>query len=412
MPSFLRLAPALAATLVATVAVLGCREEPVAPNAPGTEPALATAVAVPVFLQVSAGDAHSCGVTADNRAFCWGQNEAGQLGNNNPDGSSVPIAVTGGLHFLQVSAGVSYRCGVATDNRAYCWGRNTFGVLGNGSMQQSFQPVAVAGGHRFRQVSAGYFHTCGVTTTDTAFCWGNNRYGQLGDSSEFNRRLRPVPVAGGLRFRSVSAGGISDRGHTCGVTLGNRGYCWGYGSDGQIGDGKTFQRRRPRAVAGGLRFRELVAGGAHSAAFASHSCGVTTDDRAYCWGSNDRGQLGDGTTVTRLKPTAVAGNIGFSKISGGGDHTCGVTTGRAAYCWGYNVYGELGDAGPLGDDEPRLPTLVVGGLQFGLVSAGRVHSCGVTTENRAYCWGNGVAGELGDGTSATTSTPVAVVGTI
>jgi alpha-tubulin suppressor-like RCC1 family protein len=192
------------------------------------------------------------------------------------------------------------------------------------------------------------------------------------------------------------------------VTFDDRGYCWGYGGDGQIGDGKTFQRRTPRAVVGGLRFRQVVPGGTHSGAFASHSCGVTTDDRAYCWGSNDRGQLGDGTTTTRLKPVVVAGGIRFVGVSPGDDHTCGVTTGSAAYCWGYNYSGQLGDGSPLGDGEHLSPVAVTGGHRFRAVSTGQGHSCGVTTDDRAHCWGADNAGQLGDGTTISSSTPVAV----
>jgi alpha-tubulin suppressor-like RCC1 family protein len=396
---------------IAVMASVGCRDDAQSPSGPEPGPALALGSSPALsFLQVSAGLYHTCGVTSDHRAFCWGQNDAGQLGDGTTGNDSTPVAVAGGLHFLQVSAGYSYSCGVTTDNRAYCWGENTYGKLGNGTTIRRLVPAAVAGGYRFRQVSAGVLHTCGVTLSDQAFCWGRNRYGQLGDGVVVYTRTRPVLVAGGLRFRTVSAGGVFDRGHTCGVTYDDRGYCWGYGGDGQIGDGKIYQRWTPRAVAGGLLFREVRAGGTHSAAYASHSCGVTTDDRAYCWGSNDRGQLGDGTTATRLKPAAVAGGRRFRRVSPGYDHTCGVTPGGAAYCWGYNYSGQLGDGSALGDAEHLTPVAVTGGLVFTSVSAGEPHSCGVTTAARAYCWGADNAGQLGDGSSTTTSTPVAAVG--
>jgi alpha-tubulin suppressor-like RCC1 family protein len=395
---------------LALMAIQACREDTQSPSDSEPGPALAIASAAALsFLQVSAGQFHTCGVTSDHRAFCWGQNAAGQLGDGTTDNDSTPVAVAGGLHFLQVSAGVSYSCGVTTDNRAYCWGQNTFGKLGNGTTTSSLKPVAVAGGYQFRRVSAGSFHTCGVAMSDKALCWGYNLYGQIGDGTLVKVRKWPVVVAGGLRFRTVSAGGISDRGHTCGVTYDDLGYCWGYGGDGQIGDGTHYRRLTPRAIAGGLHFRDVLAGGAHSGAFASHSCGVTTGDRAYCWGSNDRGQLGDGTTTTRLKPMMVAGGLRFSRVSPGYDQSCGVTTGSHAYCWGYNYYGQLGDGSPLGDDVGHLsPVAVAGGLLFSGVGTGLAHSCGVTTAARAYCWG--AAGLLGDGSSTPTSTPVAVVG--
>ncbi len=123
---------------------------------------------------------------------------------------------------------------------------------------------------------------------------------------------------------------------------------------------------------------------------------MTAGDRAYCWGSNDRGQLGDGTTTTRLKPMMVAGGLRFTSVSPGYDQSCGVTTGSRAYCWGYDYYGQLGDGSPLGDDAERLsPVAVAGGLLFSGVGTGQAHSCGVTTAARAY---------------SPTSTPVEVVG--
>jgi alpha-tubulin suppressor-like RCC1 family protein len=388
------------------LAVLGCGDDAESLTGPGAEPALSTTTAPLSFRQISAGTFHSCGVTTDNLAYCWGQDAYGELGHGTQaaDGySSTPIQVAGGLHFLQVSAGNNYSCGVTTDERAYCWGENVYGKLGDGTYTPRATPVAVVGGHRFRQVDAGGSHTCGVTPSDEAFCWGYNRYGQLGDSSEFNQRKRPVRVAGGLTFRRVIAGDL----HTCGVTTGYRAYCWGDGGHGEIGDGKTYPRRTPRLVTGGLSFRQVHAGRS-SRAGGAHSCGVTTDNRAYCWGANGEGQLGDGSTIQRLKPVAVAGGLQFNGISPGADHTCGVTTGSSAYCWGWKYYGQLGDGSERGDGARLSPVAVVGGLQFSAVSAGRDHTCGVTTGNAGYCWGQDSAGELGDGSQTTTSTPVAV----
>jgi alpha-tubulin suppressor-like RCC1 family protein len=138
-----RLAPVLA---LALVAALGCREDAESPTGPEAGPALATGSAQALtFRQVSAGDFHSCGVTTDNRALCWGQNHAGRLGDGTSDNDSTPVAVAGGLRFLQVSAGVSYTCGVTTDNRAYSWGADNAGQLGDGTTTSSSTPVAVAG---------------------------------------------------------------------------------------------------------------------------------------------------------------------------------------------------------------------------------------------------------------------------
>jgi alpha-tubulin suppressor-like RCC1 family protein len=385
------------------VAVAGCQEnsEPFT----GAEPAAVLAdatTAAPSFVQISAGLFHSCGIASGNRAYCWGANFSGELGSGLTTGSARPVAVVGGLQFIQVSAGSNHTCGVTADARAYCWGVNQYGVLGDGTETARLRPVLVAGGHHWQNVRAGHLHSCGVTTSGEAYCWGYNKYGQLGDGSDVDRRLRPVLVAGGRHFRRVSPGGL----HTCGVTTTNRAFCWGVGTQGQIGDGKTFQRRTPRLVAGGLTWRQVVASGD------SHSCGIAWDQRAYCWGFNGHGELGNGTTspvVCCLVPKPVAGDRQFANLSAGGEYTCGVTIAHVALCWGDNASGNLGDGTMI---ERARPRAVTGGLAFSAVSAGFLrHTCGVTTDSRAYCWGANQFGEVGDGqTGNARLSPVPVVG--
>jgi alpha-tubulin suppressor-like RCC1 family protein len=352
-------------------------EPTVASTASELHPALASTTTNALwFRQVSTGWWYSCGVTTDDRAYCWG---SGPLGTGM--GYSVrPVAVAGGLRFRQVSAGKTHACAVTTDDRAYCWGRNFEGQLGDGTTNDSPTPVAVAGGRRFHQVAAGWYHSCGVNRYDVAFCWGFNNKGQLGDGT-FVQHLAPVRVTGGLRFRHVVPDGL----HTCGVNTESRAFCWGSNTDGQLGDGTTVQHRKPAAVAGGLSFRQVSTGATRAGSWHAVVCGVTTDDRAYCWGDNDFGQLGDGTLAKRLRPTPVAGDLRFGGVSTGGEHSCGVATGGLAYCWGRNEHmGQLGD----GTYVNRLtPVAVSGGLVFREVSSGWYHTCGVTTDDRAYCWG-------------------------
>ncbi len=240
--------------------------------------------------------------------------------------------------FRLVDVGDAHTCGVGyPDNLAYCWGNNDRGVLGNGTISHSQAPVAVSGGFRFRQVAAGLSHTCGVTTADRAYCWGSDSVGQVGDSVTASvHHLTPTLVATTRRFRQVDAGA----GFSCGVTTFDKAFCWGSGRNGQIGDGKNFIRLWPRAVAGGLGFSRLTTGYAHA-------CGETANNRVYCWGSNRTGELGDGTTTQRLTPVSVAGGFFFNQVSAGGarlgSHTCGKTGAGVAYCWGWNEQGQVGD---------------------------------------------------------------------
>jgi alpha-tubulin suppressor-like RCC1 family protein len=388
-----RLVPVLAPALL-TVA-LGCSEDAESPTAPeSAAPALAAAALS--FRQVSAGGNHTCGVTTDNRAYCWGDNTWGQLGDGAPGFDRLaPARVLGGLRFRHVNAGFDHTCGVTTDDRAFCWGRNDHNQLGDATSASRPTPGAVAsGGRRFRQVRAGSIHTCALTLFDVAFCWGDNTWGQLGDGTTTNRAV-PVRVLGGLRWGQLNGGGR----HTCGVTSENRAYCWG-GNDGELGDGSTTDRLKPVAVSGGLLIRQIDA-----ALGGFHTCAVTTADRAYCWGNGESGRLGNGTATVQETPVAVAGQRRFDQVSAGYGHSCGVTLAGRGFCWGWNGAGQLGD----GTHTSRsTPTLVGTGLSFLQVSAGYIHSCGLTTGGLAYCWGKNNHGQLGDGTTTDRPTPDAV----
>jgi alpha-tubulin suppressor-like RCC1 family protein len=378
-----RLPAAFAAAIV--LATLGCQEEAAPPTAPDeSAPALAAAAAGALaFRQVSAGDRHTCGVTTDDQAYCWG------LG-----GRLTPAPVSGGLRFLEVSAGVDKTCGVTTDLRAYCW-------------ETDLTPAEVPGGRRFRQVSVGLEYVCAVTPTDVAFCWGNNQFGQLGIGGGFGSDT-PVRVAGGLRFRRV----FTAASHTCGATTDNRAYCWGSNAFHALGDGSAVaEQPKPVAVIGGLRFRQVKPASALPAGLnppefdKALTCGVTTDDRAYCWGAN--GALG--SEIERSStPAAVAGGRHFNFVHPGRLHACALTLSDVAFCWGTNEYGQLGTGGGFS----RTPVRVAGGLRFeGLtVATTGFHTCGVTADHRAYCWGANHAGQLGDGTRLSRPKPVAVAG--
>jgi alpha-tubulin suppressor-like RCC1 family protein len=399
----------LAMVLVAVA--LGCGEEaqsPTSPTAPTPEPssALSTAsVTALAFRQVSAGGNHTCGVTTGNVAYCWGSNEFGQLGDGSGGGSTAlrsrPTMVAGSFRFRQVSAGDSHTCGVTTEMRVYCWGFNFDGELGDGTRYpsniQRLTPVPVAVARRFIQVWAGHDYTCAVEDqTQAAFCWGYNVFGQLGDGGTL-AQSKPVRVRGGLDFRQLNTG----VNHTCGVTTDDRAFCWGLNVGGQYGNGTTLGGATPVRAGGGRRFLMVHVG-------RDYTCGLSLDERAYCWGLSSDGQVGDGTRNQYITPVAVVGGHRFDHLSTGETHTCAVTPDNLAYCWGDNGPGQIGD-GTSGADRLE-PTAVAGGFRFAGVWAGLGHSCGVTPDNRAYCWGRGYQGQLGDGSTTLRLTPVAVVG--
>ena len=386
----------------AVLMLVSCTDDP-----SPTEPASAveeeatlsnSAAAAPLsFYQVSGGNIHTCGLTTDNRLYCWGNNGSGQLGDGTTIERHTPVPVAPELRFLQVSAGAQSTCAVTTGYQAYCWGYNGWGNLGDGTVTRRLTPVPVAGGRQFRLVETDEPHGCAVTLADNrVYCWGFNGEGALGDGTTTSSRV-PVAVAGTLRFRQVSTG----RWHTCGVTTDDRAYCWGYNQRGQLGDrSEVDHRTSPTLVADGHRFRQLDAG-------FEHNCAVTTDKRAFCWGNGRDGQIGNGKAYLSFWPRAVAGGLSFDRVSAGLFHTCGETTGNRAYCWGSNTRGQLGD----GATERRLtPVAVAGGHFFSQLSAGGIHTCGRTDAGKGYCWGYNGYGELGDGTTTNRSTPTPVAG--
>lgn len=232
-------------------------------------------------------------------------------------------------------------------------------------------PIAEVAGQTFSSVVSGYSHSCALTTAGAAYCWGRADQGALGVGADSVSET-PAAVAGGLTFVSLIAGFH----YTCGLTSAGDAYCWG------AIDGVAFAERTPAHVAG-RTFSSLVAGG-------SHVCG-TDSGSVYCWGRNDRGQVGDGTTTTRYTPTlatAIAGHE-FTELSGGGYHMCG-RTGTEVYCWGSNGNGEIGNGVSAGPTPVLTPSKVSGSAQYAkLASAATANGmCAITTSGSVRCWGS------------------------
>jgi alpha-tubulin suppressor-like RCC1 family protein len=356
------------------------------------------------FLSVQVGGLHACGIVVGNYAYCWGDNTAGQLGSGDLLNHAVPVFVDGGeLEFRQISAGGGGACAVTADGDAYCWGLNQFGQLGNGSSSPPFNvPTKVIGGLQFTQVTGGGVHNCGLVGSGQAYCWGQAGDGQLGNgqSGSETRIAQPDPVLGGHNFKELSAGTY----HTCGVTTSGEAYCWGRGEGGALGDGSTGSSSTPVAVSGGLLFQFINVG-------QDHTCAIDLEGNAYCWGNGANGQLGTGARTSSDVPVAVAGGLSFLQISAGNSFTCGIDSQERAFCWGRNSAGELGDGTTATRTEP---TLVSGGFEWETISAGespvQPSTCGMTLASRAYCWGEGLQGQLGTGNTSSSLVPVEVVG--
>ncbi len=348
------------------------------------------------FASVSAGGGHTCGVTPTGAAYCWGYNGYGELGTGNGTTSYVPVAVRGGLQFATVRVGSSSSCGVTTAGVGYCWGFNADGELGDGGTTATQVPTAVSGALSLTAVTSGAFHSCALTTTGAAYCWGANNFGQLGNGT-LTSSVVPVAVSGGLTFSQLAAGGT----YTCGLTAAGTVYCWGNNGSGQLGNGTTTMSTTPvQASSGSLVFASVTTG-------LQHTCALTTNHQVYCWGYNADGEFGDSVTTGSTTPVQSSGAIylNLASVSAGQAYTCGVAVGGAAYCWGAGVNGQLGDGSTAGS---VVPVAVLGGVSFTALATGALDACGITAAGAAYCWGYGALGTLGDGVSGESFVPVKV----
>jgi alpha-tubulin suppressor-like RCC1 family protein len=281
----------------------------------------------------------TCGLTAAGSAWCWGTEAL--PGDGRDSASAVPIAVAGGQVFAALTVGRSSACGRRADAALFCWGYNFFNQLTSAVSSKAATPVAVAAGQSFTSVSDGYDFMCGIAGGQ-AYCWGNNNYDQTGVAGNPGSCISdpcvgtPHLLIADSAFVSVATGNS----HACALTASGQAWCWGYNGLGELGDsastGCTFRAQcstAPQAVKTTTRFRFLTIGN-------DHTCGLTQQGVAWCWGTNDRGQLGSGQPglVARATPAPVAGNLVFSSIDARMETTCGITTDGKAYCWGQEIW--------------------------------------------------------------------------
>jgi alpha-tubulin suppressor-like RCC1 family protein len=354
----------------------------------------------PVRRVIACGGAFTCALTSAGGAKCWGKNGFGELGDGSNFGSGVPVDVVGlGSALVSITAGENHACGLTERGAVHCWGWNHDGQLGNGTHEDSNIPVAVAGlPEDIVAIAAGARHNCAMTSAGGLRCWGYGSAGQLGDGLKATSTV-PVPVIGlGSDVLAVDPGFS----HTCALT--SQGVaCWGSNYYGQLGNGTNVPSPTPSGVV------DLDGSFVALSSTYAHSCVVGAAGTVHCWGRNMEGQLGAGATdSTSNVPVVVAtADVNPLDVASGEFHTCILTSAGSIHCWGWNEWGQLGD----GSTTPRSTPVQVVGLESGvdLVASGGGHSC-ARKKQHLRCWGANNFGQLGNGRPMDSSVPVDVVG--
>ena len=365
-------------------------------NGTGEAASASINVAVTCGDPISAGDAHACAVTAAGGVLCWGANDFGQLGNGATATPANPVSVVGlpaTASVVSVAAGSKYTCALTSSGSVWCWGDNSAGQLGDGAFTQSSVAVQVlnsAGDAPLSGViaiAAGQNHTCAVAGDGGALCWGDNSHGELGNGSSLGSNL-PVPVSGlTSSVAAISAGSY----FSCAVTTGETALCWGQGTSGQLGSGNSIDAAVPTAVVAGSTDNTPLNGVVAISAGVENSCALTTSGTAFCWGANSSGQLGHGTTgaassvpVTVLNPVGQSALDGVATVKGGLDDFCAVTSAGSAYCWGVNQRSQIGESDSAGSNLPAQVSLVPGDVMA--IATGYHQTCALTNAGAALCW--------------------------
>ena len=355
--------------------------------------ASAAGLAPVTFSLTSTGLRAKTVVTGSSRACAFGLDDVWYCWGNS---ILTPTVLPGSAGITGLSAGFANICGIAPDATIRCWGNNEFGELGIGTTTPypgELGPVQPLGVTNARAVFAGNGFTCALTVPGDTWCWGYNQNGEIGIGSQtISPVLQPTRQQGGPTFSTMATQSETP----CAVDLDGAAYCWGFNVNGNVGDGTQITRLQPTAVATATHFRTITNG----------SCALTSDGQAFCWGLNGNGEVGDGTTTNRYAPVPVATSLRWLQLASGASDTCGIATDHTVLCWGVNHHHSLGS---VASGSVSLPTVVAPGVTANLVAVGFYYGCVISDISEVLCWGNNTSGTLGDGTRVDRAQPVPVI---
>ena len=351
--------------------------------------------------KISAGSSHTLGLKADGTLWAWGQNDTGQLGIGNTTNKTTPTRVGTGTNWAYVSASYDTSFAIKTDGTLWGWGENQFARIGDGTTTNRTAPVQIGTATNWLSIDSKN-HTVAVKTDGTLWVWGFNSTGQLGNGTSSNTVYGTIPGQVGTDTNWIAANAGSD----ATIALKSNGTLWACGDNdyGQLGNGMSGTSASNAnilvftQIGSDTDWQKISLGNTHVLA-------VKTNGTLWVWGSNDKGQLGDGTTTLKSVPTQIGTGTDWNKVTATSSHSLAVKNDGTLWTWGNNNYGQLGNGTTsstvVGTTPAQIGTLTTWSEVF---SRGQL-SVAIKTDGSFYGWGFNSYGQLGDGTTTHKSTP-------
>lgn len=353
---------------------------------------------------VAVGDAHSCALRASGAVWCWGKNDHGQLGDGTKLLNSTPLPVKGLTDATAITAAGNTTCALRKNGLVACWGQGLAGVPASTTPKDvaGVSGVAALGSPHRNSPGIPNGFMCVLTTAGSVQCWGEDHEGQLGSGLpgvtwETSPPKAVANLSGVVALSSTPAS-------TCAIVQSGEIVCWGSNADGRLGNGTFYQSATP--VSTGLSDVTQLSLGDH------HACAVRATGEVACWGLDFSGALGNGELLKSASvPGPVVGLSDVVSIASTEERTCAVLSTGGIRCWGSNAYSTLGVvlSGLSYVDAPVVATSIG---DAAAVAVAREHTCALRKNGTVACWGLGVWGQLGSGTTPDSPThePLSVVG--
>jgi len=358
------------------------------------------------IVNLSSGYYHICGILDNGSVSCWGYNSNGQLGNGGTEWQLSPT-LTGSLGTnrtaVALSSGGYHTCAILDNGSVSCWGWNNYGQLGDGtsgSAADKYTPTQTSslGANRTAvAISSGTYHTCVILDNGDVSCWGLGTYGRLGNGGTSNQNTPTLTSSLGAGRTAVALS--SGYYHTCAILDNGAVSCWGANWFGLLGNGGSSQQNSPTLTSSLGANRTAVAISTGSS-IGFHTCAILDNGDVSCWGRNSNGQLGNGGTSEKTTPTLTNG-LGTGRtaidISSGYTHTCAILDNGSVSCWGQGINGKLGNGTTSNQFSPTLTSGLGANRTAVAISSGGQHTCAILDNGKGVCWGQGLFGQMGNG---------------